>query len=123
MVQRLRVQLLGEEGFGCGRCGAYLCNTNDVMSRHFHGKHGKAYLVSRCFNYYFGPPEEKELMTGTHIVRDVFCSTCDRYFGWTYDFAHQEKERYKVSRFVMERKLLTTISKQPQRQTVAADSP
>ncbi|KEG15479.1 zinc-binding protein (Yippee) [Trypanosoma grayi] len=110
MVQRLCVCLAGKEGYGCGRCSAYLCDNSDIISRHFHGKHGKAYLFSRCFNYYFGPQEEKELMTGTHIVRDVFCSNCDHYIGWTYDFAHEEKERYKMNRFVLERKLLRAIT-------------
>ncbi|ESL08768.1 zinc-binding protein (Yippee) [Trypanosoma rangeli SC58] len=109
MARRLRLRFTAKDGYGCGRCSAYLCDNSDVISRAFHGKHGKAYLVSRCFNYYFGPQEEKELITGSHIVRDVFCSCCDRYIGWTYDFAYVEKERYKVNRFVLERQLLRAI--------------
>ncbi|ORC90707.1 zinc-binding protein (Yippee) [Trypanosoma theileri] len=109
MVQRVRIIFTGKDGYGCGRCGAYLCDTGDVISRHFHGKHGKACLVSRCFNYYFGPQEEKQLLTGVHIVRDVYCSNCDSYLGWTYDFAHEEKERYKTNRFVLELELLREI--------------
>ncbi|CCD13641.1 hypothetical protein, unlikely [Trypanosoma congolense IL3000] len=113
MVQRFRVLMGGSEGYSCRRCGAHLCDVGDVISREFRGKHGKAYLVNRCFNFYFGPPEEKELRTGKHIVRDTFCSNCDAYFGWTYDFAYEDKQRYKISRFVMERKLLQLVSVPP----------
>lgn len=113
MVQRIRVLHCGVDSYGCGHCGAYFCDKSDVISRNFNGKFGKAYLVSRCFNFYFGPAEEKELMTGKHIVRDAFCSNCDSYFGWTYDFAYEDKERYKVSRFVVERQLLQAIAAGP----------
>lgn len=113
MVRRHRTQLVASEsgpvGFGCAFCSTHLCLESDVISKHFHGKHGSAFLVNRCENCYFGPQEQKELMTGTHIVRDVFCSFCDRNIGWCYDFAHDEKERYKVHRFVLERVLIRLI--------------
>ncbi|CCW68191.1 unnamed protein product [Phytomonas sp. Hart1] len=116
MVRRYRSRILGEAndtGYGCAFCSTHLCLDSDVLSRHFHGKHGKAYLVDRCENYYAGPPEQKELITGTHIVRDVFCTFCDKNIGWSYDFAHDEKERYKVHRFVLEYKLIRAVTSSP----------
>ncbi|EPY29564.1 zinc-binding protein (Yippee) [Strigomonas culicis] len=113
MVKRLRKRLAapeGAHGYGCALCGAHLCLSQDIISRHFHGKHGRAILVDRCANYYYGPQEQKELMTGTHIVRDVFCNCCDKNVGWCYDFAHSEKERYKVQRFVLEHALIRPVS-------------
>lgn len=117
MVKRLRTQLVASSsspsGYGCAFCSSHLSLDADIISRHFQGKHGRAFLVNRCENCYFGPQEQKELMTGTHIVRDVFCSFCDKYVGWAYDFAHVDRERYKVHRFVLERKLVRAIHPGP----------
>ena len=31
-----------------------------------------------------GPAEEKELATGLHRVRDIYCKMCLTIVGWTY---------------------------------------
>ncbi len=49
-------------------------------------------------------------MTGLHIVRDIFCRICDTGLGWTYDFAHEEREQYKVAKFVIEKVFLESLS-------------
>jgi hypothetical protein len=90
------------EIFTCRQCGAPLCDSGDVVSKGFHGKTGQAYLVSRCLNSYFGPQEQKQLMTGVHIVRDVYCRLCHALLGWTYDYAVEERERYKTCKYVLE---------------------
>ncbi|KPI84795.1 putative Zinc-binding protein (Yippee) [Leptomonas seymouri] len=117
MVKRVRTRLAATEGdeagFGCGFCGAHLCAADDVVSDNFRGRHGKAFLVSRCENSYYGHQEEKQLMTGLHRVRDVFCSNCDQYVGWGYDFAVDEREMYKMQRFVLERQLIRIITHAP----------
>lgn len=117
MVKRVRARLAaaesGEGGFGCGFCGAHLCVADDVVSDNFRGRHGKAFLVSRCENSYYGHQEEKQLMTGLHRVRDVFCANCDQYVGWGYDFAVDEREMYKMQRFVLERQLIRVVTRNP----------
>lgn len=117
MVKRVRTRLSApdgdEGGFGCGFCGAHLCINDDVVSDNFRGRHGKAFLVSRCENSYYGRQEEKQLMTGLHRVRDVFCANCDQYIGWGYDFAVDEREMYKMQRFVLERLLIRVIHRDP----------
>ena len=37
-----------------------------------------------------GPESEKEMMTGVHVVSDVYCVQCSIVIGWTYvsKFAH-----------------------------------
>ncbi|KAG5498850.1 hypothetical protein JKF63_03139 [Porcisia hertigi] len=114
MVKRLRTRLSapagGKGGFGCAFCGAHFCVAEDVVSDNFRGRHGKALLVSRCENSYFGHQEEKQLMTGLHRVRDVFCSNCDKYVGWGYDFAVDEREMYKMQRFVIEHQLIRGLN-------------
>lgn len=91
------------ELFTCAKCGAHFCSANDVVSKNFQGKNGKAFLVARCDNVALGAQENKVLMTGLHIVRDAICVGCNTVVGWSYDYAHDEKERYKTLKFVIER--------------------
>ena len=99
--------------FLCASCGAHLCSTEAIVSRQFHGRHGRAFLVSSCANSYFAPADQKMLMTGLHVVRDVFCVRCDHILGWTYDHAHDEGERYKVGKYVLEMAMVKDVSQQP----------
>lgn len=49
------------------------------------------------------------MLTGMNWVRDIFCGVCDKHLGWAYDFTADEREMYKVQRFVLERKLIRVI--------------
>ncbi len=40
------------------------------------------------------------MLTGRHWVRDVFCKKCEEKLGWMYEFALEEQQRYKESRFI-----------------------
>ncbi|EPY26732.1 zinc-binding protein (Yippee) [Angomonas deanei] len=100
MGRRYRKRLVNDDepvGYSCALCGTLFCLEQDIISRHFHGKHGQAILVDSCVNYYTGPKESKVLMTGTHIVREVFCNGCDRNIGWCYDYAFSEKSGIKFN--------------------------
>lgn len=35
-------------------------------------------------NVYTGDAEEREMRTGRHTVRDVFCRVCHSVLGWKY---------------------------------------
>jgi hypothetical protein len=111
MGRIFRVLLDSQKGeiYACKKCGTHLCEAADVVSRQFRGKHGQAMLVSRCENIFFGNAEEKLLMTGRHVVRDIFCRICETGFGWTYDFAHEERERHKVAKFVIENVFIESV--------------
>jgi len=50
-----------------------------------------------------GPREEKILLTGVHIVKDIFCKGCKAYAGWTYVTAYEATEKYKEGKFILER--------------------
>ena len=60
------------------------CYTSDLISKSFHGKTGQAYLFNKAVNVFVGPQSEKELMTGKHIVVDVYCVQCKIIIGWSY---------------------------------------
>lgn len=59
--------------YGCKYCGVDFCYQNDLISKSFHGKTGQAYLFNNCVNIFLGPQSEKEMMTGKHIVVDIYC--------------------------------------------------
>lgn len=47
-----------------------------------------------------GPPEEKELATGLHRVRDIFCKQCLSIVGWTYVSIATSNERLAIDKAV-----------------------
>ena len=55
-----------------------------LISKSFHGKTGSAYLFNNVYNVFRGPESEKDMMTGKHIVCDIYCNTCKVVIGWTY---------------------------------------
>ena len=59
--------------YACSSCGTHVTSNDQVISKSFNGKHGKAYLVESCVNVYYGSPERRVLMTGLHICVDMFC--------------------------------------------------
>ena len=59
--------------YSCKYCGVDFCYSSDLISKSFHGKTGQAYLFNKCVNVFVGPQSEKEMMTGKHVVVDVYC--------------------------------------------------
>ncbi|CAB3377020.1 Hypothetical predicted protein, partial [Cloeon dipterum] len=51
--------------------------------------------------------QDRVMLTGRHMVRDVFCKNCDTKVGWIYEFATEENQRYKEGRVILERALVT----------------
>lgn len=91
-------------------------------------------------NITFGPHEERMMLSGTHTVADIFCCYCGQIVGWKYvispaiyfhfhlslsffqvlttklfilpfqETAHENSQKYKEGKFVLERYILTLIS-------------
>ena len=38
--------------------------------------------------------QEREMLTGHHVVRDVLCKNCDTILGWFYEFASDDAQRW-----------------------------
>jgi hypothetical protein len=53
-------------------------------------------------------PVPRQLVTGAHTVSDVSCAFCDSVLGWKYVAAEEESQRYKVGKFILETKKITT---------------
>ena len=55
-----------------------------LVSKSFQGRHGRAFLFTTATNVMLGPKEERILMTGLHSVADIYCTECSSRLGWKY---------------------------------------
>jgi Fe-S-cluster-containing dehydrogenase component len=96
--------------YGCKNCKTHLSNHDDILSRNFRGQHGKAYLFDTVVNVTESDPNERNMTTGRHIVRDIHCRQCKETVGWKYDKAYEASEKYKEGKFILEAELLCTVT-------------
>jgi hypothetical protein len=78
--------------------------------KNFRGQHGKAYLFDNVVNVTESDPNERNMTTGRHIVRDIQCRQCKETVGWKYDKAYEASEKYKEGKFILEAELLCTVT-------------
>lgn len=113
----------------CARCSSDLALSNQIISKGFTGRHGRAYLVAPSTsaissstplglktpkakndalpnlpNTYTHKPVPRTLVTGAHTVGDISCAQCGSVLGWKYVAAEEESQRYKVGKFILETK-------------------
>ena len=86
----------GESIYSCCSCAANIADNDELVSKAFQGRHGRAYLFSNVVNVTHGPVEERMLITGMHTVCDIQCSVCGSVLGWKYESAYEESQKYKV---------------------------
>jgi hypothetical protein len=112
--------------YGCKNCKTHLSNHDDILSRvsvslfeavplvnrlqNFRGQHGKAYLFDSVVNITESDPNERNMTTGRHVVRDIHCRQCKETVGWKYDKAYEASEKYKEGKFILEAELLCTVT-------------
>lgn len=117
---RLHLQYLedGTRKYACKECLAglhggssivHLAAVNDLLSKSFHSRHGPAYLFNAAVNVTLGSREEREMTTGRHVVRDLFCVSCNTNLGWRYELAHENREKYKEGKYILERLQLVDL--------------
>ncbi|XP_078430100.1 putative yippee-like protein Os10g0369500 [Wolffia australiana] len=98
------LQLLpGPKVFKCRCCSAHLASRDAVISKDFNGRYGRAYLLKRAVNVCLGPSEERTLMTGLHLVNDIYCCSCRQILGWRYEKAFEESQKYKEGKYILEK--------------------
>lgn len=79
----------------CAKCGTTLALQDELISKAFSGRDGKAFLFFSILNARMGPREDRQLLTGLHTVADLNCITCQRSVGWCYLRAFEASQRYK----------------------------
>lgn len=102
-VNDAMVYLDGPQVYACAQCRTHLTSHDDIISKSFHGRHGRAYLFDQCVNVDLGPAEDRPLMTGLHSVCDIYCKRCRVTVGWTYLRAYEASQKYKEGKFIIEK--------------------
>ncbi|CAN4102917.1 unnamed protein product [Withania somnifera] len=104
-----RIFVVDLEGtsYNCKFCKTQLALADDLVSKAFHCRRGKAYLFNNAVNVTYGPREEKMMLSGMHTVADIFCCRCGQIVGWKYEAAHEKSQKYKEGKFVLERGRIT----------------
>ncbi|KDP44782.1 hypothetical protein JCGZ_01282 [Jatropha curcas] len=100
---RLFVVNLEGKIYSCKHCKTHLALYEDIVSKSFHSRHGKAYLFNKVVNVSMGVKEDRMMMTGIHTVVDIFCVGCGSIVGWKYEIAHEKSQKYKEGKSVLER--------------------
>ncbi|XP_030511918.1 protein yippee-like At5g53940 [Rhodamnia argentea] len=100
-----RIYLVELEGrsYRCKYCKTHLALAEDLISRAFHCRRGKAYLFKKAVNVTVGTLEERLMLSGLHTVGDIFCCCCGQIVGWKYEAATENSQKYKEGKFVLER--------------------
>ncbi|KAM1689205.1 hypothetical protein PS1_037013 [Malus domestica] len=100
-----RIFLIELDGrtYRCRFCDSALALADDVLSRSFNSRQGRAYLFSNVVNITLGPKEDRLMYSGLHTVEDIFCCCCGQILGWKYVIAHEKNQKYKEGKFVLER--------------------
>eukprot|EP00164_Ancoracysta_twista_P014295 GFYU01023237.1.p2 GENE.GFYU01023237.1~~GFYU01023237.1.p2 ORF type:complete len:113 (+),score=8.61 GFYU01023237.1:113-451(+) len=107
MGRPFKQYLYGPRVYTCSNCHCHLANHEDIISKAFTGRDGRAFLFSNVINVAYGAREDRLLITGLHTVRDIFCNCCQAPLGWKYEEAHEESQKYKEGKFIVEKKRMT----------------
>jgi len=97
----------GTRLFSCAACDTFLTNRGELISTRFTGATGRAFLFNKVVNLIFSEVQDRVMLTGRHMVRDVSCKNCETKLGWIYEFALEDSQRYKEGKVILERALVT----------------
>ncbi|KAM0252932.1 hypothetical protein ACHAP5_000795 [Fusarium lateritium] len=94
----------------CSTCSADIAFASQIISKGFTGRYGRAFLVAppalpapqTLSNIRVGKSENRQLVTGWHIVADINCGSCSTKLGWKYVDAKEQGQKYKVGKFILE---------------------
>ncbi|KAL1820062.1 hypothetical protein ACET3Z_014931 [Daucus carota] len=98
--------LMAEYGprlYSCCKCRNHIALHDDIISKAFQGRNGRAFLFSHAMNITVGRKEDRNLMTGLHTVADISCADCCEVLGWKYERAYEPTQKYKEGKFILEK--------------------
>lgn len=58
---------------------------------------GRAFLFNKVVNLVYSEVQDRVMLTGRHMVRDVSCKNCATKLGWIYEFATEENQRFCIN--------------------------
>ncbi|KAK1724657.1 yippee zinc-binding/DNA-binding /Mis18, centromere assembly-domain-containing protein [Colletotrichum acutatum] len=89
----------------CSTCSCDIAFASQIVSKGFTGRYGRAYLIAptgSLANVRIGKCENRQLVTGWHVVADITCVLCSAKLGWKYVDAKELSQKYKVGKFILE---------------------
>lgn len=89
--------------YSCATCRTHTADHDEIVSKAFQGRRGRAYLFNNVVNVSLGPKEDRMLITGLHTVADIFCNVCNTNLGWKYEMAFEEGQKYKEGKYILEK--------------------
>ncbi|KAL8127771.1 protein yippee-like At4g27740 [Apium graveolens] len=89
--------------YSCRKCRTPVALAEDLLSKSFVAKSGKAFMFSQAMNVMLGKSYDKPLITGNFTIADVYCNTCGEELGWKYIKVHEKTQMYKVGRIIIEK--------------------
>ncbi|KAG5926251.1 hypothetical protein E4U42_003491 [Claviceps africana] len=108
----------------CRSCSTDVALASQILSKGFTGRYGRAFLIAPApapapaapggpaaqslLNIRTGRSEDRQLVTGWHVVADICCATCSWKLGWKYVDAREPSQRYKVGKYILEAERVVT---------------
>ncbi|XP_055296545.1 protein yippee [Sitodiplosis mosellana] len=96
----------GTKLYSCASCDTNLTNKSELISTRFTGATGRALLFKRVVNLTYTTIQDRVMLTGRHMVRDVMCKNCKTKLGWMYEYATEDSQKYKEGRVILEQALI-----------------
>ncbi|RHZ70493.1 hypothetical protein Glove_271g74 [Diversispora epigaea] len=93
--------------YSCSKCHTHLAKHEELISKAFQGRLGRAFLFNSIENVILGKNEDRTLITGVHTVKDISCVSCRSVIGWKYVYAYQEDQKYKENKYIVEKTMLS----------------
>ncbi|KAK9806841.1 hypothetical protein WJX72_004610 [[Myrmecia] bisecta] len=103
MGRLFKQYLTGQRVYSCNTCRCHSVDHDDIVSKAFQGRYGRAYLCSNVVNVTMGPKEDRLLITGLHTVADIYCVGCKEIMGWKYETAYEPSQKYKEGKYILEK--------------------
>ncbi|KAK6250786.1 Yippee/Mis18/Cereblon - like 3 [Theobroma cacao] len=89
--------------YSCRNCRNPLALGDDLVSKNYIAKSGKAYMFLHAMNIVLGPKQDRQLITGLYTTADIYCSKCGEELGWKYVQAYDLQNRFKEGKFILEK--------------------
>ncbi|GFU85348.1 protein yippee-like 5 [Trichonephila clavipes] len=96
----------GRMVYKCVNCSTYLTHRGKLVSTRFTSSNGPAWLFKKVVNVYHDDAVSKNMVTGRHIVRNVYCKGCAERLGWFYEMTFTHGQEYKEASTILEAHLI-----------------
>ncbi len=83
------------------------------MSTTWAATHAHAEPSASSLPHAQGPQENRLLLTGLHVVADIYCNACDTRLGWKYVEAFEETQKYKEGKYILEKAMTLKVRRPP----------